>query len=184
MGGGPSVKDMDLLPLKHHRTIGVNDAFKLLPFIDITWFTDCQWYKWNAEALQSFGGLIVGAPRCCCNHSRVLQLRRLDSSGITTNPEQVKWNKSSGASAINLAVLLGAKKVFLIGFDMQVKDGNHNWHTNHFHKPRTEIYRDLFLDPFTQIAEDAEKLQVQIFNATSDSALKIFPFVDLKEVLK
>lgn len=183
VGGGPSISEMNLHPLRGHRCIGVNDAFKLLPFVDVTWFTDCQWYKWNEEALSYYTGLIVGAPRCLCPHPRVLQLRRDDASGISINPEVVKWNKNSGSSAINLAYHFGAKRVVLIGFDMRPQNGRHNWHNNHRHTPRETIYQDLFLEPYTQIAADAERLGLEILNATQNSALTVFPMVILEEVL-
>lgn len=183
IGGGPSVKDMDLHPLVKCRTIGVNDAFKILPSVDVTWFTDCRWYQWNAEALKAYHGLIIGSPRCTCDHARVLQLRRLDASGIATDPELVKWNKNSGASAINLAFHFGAKRVVLIGFDMRVRDEQHNWHNNHPHTPRKGIYDELFLPQFTKIARDAKQLGLEIVNATPNSALTVFPMVDLQEVL-
>lgn len=183
IGGGPSLLDMDLSPIFSRRVIGVNDAFKLGNWIDVCWFSDCRWYEWNKEALKGFTGAIASCVNCSCDHPRVLQVQRLEGSGIITTPSRVKWNKSSGASAINLAYHLGAKRVVLLGFDMKTQEGKHNWHENHKHVPRTTIYQSLFLPPFEKIAQDAERLGLEVVNATPGTELKVFPLVDLRDTL-
>ena len=181
IGGGPSLKDMDLSPIHNHNVIGVNDAFKLGPWVDICWFGDCRWAVWNHEALTKFGGEVITCVRCNCQHPAV-QVRRTEQKGISTNPEEVRWNRSSGASAINLAFHLGVTKIILLGFDMQVRDGQHNWHTNHKHHPRHEVYQERMITPFESITRDAKTLGIEIINSTPDSALKVFPYQELSEV--
>jgi len=184
IGGGPSLANQDLSGLRGRRVIGVNDAFKLGPeLVDICWFGDCRWHRWNENLLPSFPGLIVSCSPCKCEVPGVLKLKRVDKAGLTANPENVLWNKSSGASAINFALHLGVKRVVLLGFDMKVGEKGHNWHKNHKHTPRPTIYQQLFLPPFQQIAEDAAKLGLEIVNATPGSALEVFPFVSLEEAL-
>lgn len=183
IGGGPSLAEMDLSPIWNQRVIGVNDAFKLGNWVDVCWFSDCRWYEWNKELLKEFSGVIASCTNCSCNHPRVLQVKRLEGSGIVTNPAIVRWNKNSGASAINLAYHLGAKRIVLLGFDMKQKDGQNNWHQNHKHNPRPTIYQNLFLPPFDIIARDAKNLGIEILNATPDTDLKAFPIIQLGDVL-
>jgi hypothetical protein len=39
------------------------------------------------------------------------------------------WNTNTGMSAINLALIFGAKVVYLLGFDMSLSEnGKSNWH--------------------------------------------------------
>lgn len=184
LGGGPSLSKMDLSSLESRRVIGVNDAFKLKSgLVDICWFTDCRWHKWNKDTLPLFKGLIVSGSPCKCVLPGVLKLKRWDKIGLTTDPSQVYWNKSSGASAINLALHLGASKVVLLGFDMKMGSSGHNWHSNHKHVPRSTVYQHLFLPPFEKIAKDAKVLGLEIVNATPGSALDVFPKVNLLTVL-
>jgi len=183
IGGGPSLNDMDLTPILDKPVIGVNDAFKLGNWVDVCWFGDCRWYAWNKDLLNNFTGIIASCTNCRCDHPRVLQVKRLEGSGIIVNQPAVRWNKSSGASAINLAAHLGAKQIVLVGFDMKQRDGQNNWHQNHKHTPRPTIYQSLFLQPFDKIATDAQRLGIEVLNATPDTDLQVFRKIDLKEVL-
>lgn len=71
----------------------------------------------------------------------------------------------------------------MVGYDMKVdSQGNHNWHSNHKHIPRTNIYQELFINAFDQIAQDAQKLGFEIVNATPGSALTQFPPVRLEDI--
>ena len=184
LGGGPSLKQEDVELLRGHRFIAVNDSFKLgINWIDVVWFSDCRWYDWNFPELMNFKGFIMGCPPCSCDHMRVLKVKRGNYSGLSDDPSRVFWNKNSGSSAINLATLLGAKRVVLLGFDMQVLNGKNNWHQHHKFIPRTNVYKDLFLPCFDKIAADAKELGVEILNATVGSAISAFPMVNLREVL-
>ena len=187
-----------MIDRKRSRFIAINNSYgdpvydekgtliKYIPrdFVDIVWFGDPSWYEWHYEWLKDFSGLKV---HCSENRwNRNPELKRLDRTksrfGIETKPGFVCWNKSSGASAINLAYHLGAKRIILLGYDMRKIDGKKNWHQDH------KTHQDLapfkrFLKPFLRIAEDLEKLGVECLNATEGSAINVFPFVKLEEVL-
>jgi hypothetical protein len=40
VGGGPSLKGVDLTPIHHRRVIGVNNAYRMGNWVDICWFGD------------------------------------------------------------------------------------------------------------------------------------------------
>lgn len=183
IGGGPSLIEQDLTPIHNRRVIGVNDAFKLGDWVDVCWWSDCRWGVWNQTKLAQFQGLNVSCTRCNCEHTNTLQVRRQHAMGISTNPEEINWNRNSGASAINLAYHLGARRVVLLGFDMKVQNGEHNWHQNHQFKPRPGVYEERFLPVFEHIKQDADRLGLDIINSTPDSALTLFPYVELEGVL-
>lgn len=187
IGGGPSVSTVDFSLIEKKHVIGVNNAFELGPFVDVCFFGDCQWIFPNWNRLRKFGGLIVtNCPREP-QHEGVLRVNRSNNKGLETRPTHLAWNKSSGASAINLAVHLGAKRIVLIGFDMKVKDNQHNWHTRHkeagFKGPGADIYATRFMRYFPQIATDAKALGIEIINANPDSALDVFPKMTLEEAV-
>ncbi len=184
IGGGPSLKNMDLSQIQNKRIIGVNNAYQLGEWVDVCWWGDCPWWRQHAERLKKFPGLKI---HCCNRHAirpdtkRLLRGRPL---GIDLRPEYVAWNNSSGASAVNLAVHFGAKRIVLLGFDMKKgPNGENNWHTEHKnYEPDWNPY-DRFLKVWPHIRKDAKKIGVEILNATPDSALTLFPMVKLEDIV-
>lgn len=200
IGGGPSVLETPLHLIHDRPVIGVNDAFTLGPWVDITFFGDDGW--WNRECLNvlRYPGLIVTCLpiKIYTEMKRVKQVKRIKGHlGLHTKTrDRVKWNENSGAASINLAILLGAAKVVLLGFDFRTdkKKGfreGHNWHKRHTSMPAQDIYKNKFFLGFKNIARDLKKLndsgewprKVEVLNATPESALGVFPKVSLEDTL-
>lgn len=177
----------DLSIIKDKRVIGVNDAFLLGSWIDVCWFGDVRWHDWNREALLDFTGLKV----CCCptfgTHKKpgIMAVGRGNKLGLSVDSKIINWNKSSGASAINLAVLFGVKRIVLLGFDMD-KISNNNWHNNHdTHLPKTHSANPYvrFLTCFDIISSDAKRLGVEIINCSMISKITQFVKMPLEEAV-
>lgn len=183
LGGGPGLKLVDIEKLRGRRTIAVNQAFKLADWFDILFFGDCRWYDWFTPQINQFPGMKVHG----CEHlipNPLLYVVRKQSApfGISRNPEEILWNLSSGAAAINLAVHLGVQRIVLLGFDMRRVDGQINWHNDYPEDGREPWTR--FLLPFPAIASDLKKIGVECVNATPGSRLTHFPIVSPNEVLQ
>lgn len=110
--------------------------------------------------------------------------------GIDTQEQSVSWNGNSGASAINLAHHMGAKKVVLIGFDMKSTPEGKNFHKEYEDKGKKmkseKALASLFnrhMRGFPTIKKDAEALGLKILNATPGSAIKDFPIIRLEDAL-
>ena len=180
IGGGPSIKDLDLTPIHNKKVIGVNNAFTLGHWVDICYFGDCRWWDWNIDLIRDYPCLKV---TCCerLDKNRHLFVLKRQPQGFSNNPDRLAWNGNSGASAINLAHLLGAKRIFLVGFDMKMSEGKHNWHKDHKHVPPEDIYETKFIPQFKRFVKVIKKHDLQIFNLNPDSALDLFPFMSLEE---
>ena len=182
LGGGPSLNDTNLDLIHDRHVIGVNNAYLHGSWVDICWFGDCRWYQWHKEGLRDYPGLVV---TCCTtlagSTKRVKVVTRGDPRGIDRRPDRVSWNRNSGASAINFAYHLGAKRIVLLGYDMRRVNDRTNWHEDH-PCPQKNPY-PMFLKVFPEIKRDADKLGLEILNATPDSALTVFPMVDFEEVV-
>lgn len=199
LGGGPSLKKVnwDEIDVKGKRFIGVNNSYgdpvydsknKLLHYeprrwVQVLWFGDSRWHDWHRDWAMSFPGIRV---HCVDRlegkkgYHRLLRGRKM--YGIDETPGRVAWNRNSGASAINLAWHLGAKRVVLYGFDMHDGEkGEGHWHNDHQVKQPNPYYRFLKCFPF--IAKDAEVLGMEIVNATPGSAIDVFPIMDPMETL-
>ena len=176
IGGGPSVSDLDLTPIHNRCVVGVNTAYQLGTWIDILFWGDKKWWRWHHEKLANWPNLIVtNCPEKKINlpEHRVLRVSRR-ASGWSSKPNTVAWNSNSGYSAINLAALLGAKTIVLIGFDMTSKDKRYHWHKEH---PAPEKLKTSdsdfkrFLRQTDNVVKGAEKDGVKLLNASPISKI-------------
>lgn len=88
----------------------------------------------------------------------------------------IRYGRSSGQTAISLAIAMGAKRVFLHGFDMREVDGREHHHQEYDGTQRDlTVYERHFLPAFSGWNEQAKRAGVSIVNATPGSALREFP---------
>ena len=95
----------------------------------------------------------------------------------------IQQGRSSGHTAIALAIALGASVVVLLGYDMRVVDGREHHHAEYTEPRDLEQYERDFVPAFAGWDEAALKVGVQVFNCTPGSALLEFPFRNLDDVL-
>jgi hypothetical protein len=57
--------------------------------------------------------------------------QRLKEIGLSDNPTELVHGTHGGYQAINLAVLMGAAKIVLLGYDMRVSSKSGHWHDGH-----------------------------------------------------
>jgi len=185
LGGGLSLRDVNLGLLKGRRVIAVNNAYKLGDWIDVMFFGDCRWLNQYGAGLLDFAGLKVTTCEKHLDKPGIKVVKRRNTPhGISRDPGILSWNLSSGACAINLAYHFGVKRIILLGFDMKKNGDKHNWHDDYEpHHSKFNPY-GRFMRPFPHIAEDLKRLNVECVNAAPRSALDVFPRVKLEDVLK
>lgn len=208
LGGGPSLRLVDIERLRGQHVIAINNAYQLGDWIDVCYFGDWNWFKLHRHALLNFAGLKVTGRIECKDMPGIRLIRKRNSpNGISKNPLIICWNQSSGGCAINLATLFGVKKIVLFGYDMrkfteeEMKEiekkavwsypsemSNHNWHSDHkdayTEKKKKNISQYAkFLQPFDLIAKGLQRDNIECINATPGSALTHFPIVEPESVL-
>ena len=192
LGGGPSLNKANLSLLEDKKVLGVNQAYKLGDWVDYCYSGDKRWYNWNVKGLVDYKGVMITSYTDfkANKNSPTLNIGRISSFGISDKfPSHIAWNGNSGASAINVAYWLGARKVVLVGFDMRRVKDSFNWHNDYPTKKRnskTQRYHNPyinFMKCWRQVAVDAKRLGIEIVNTTSDSRLKLFNQVTLEETI-
>jgi len=128
IGGGESLKGFAWDRLKDKNTVGANDAFRLGPEVcKVCIFGDASWWQAVKFPLQAYGtaGGRVYSISSTTQHWKIPYVHQLTrtSKGLQEGTH-LAWNLSTGAAAINLALNLGAARVFLLGYDM----GGGHWH--------------------------------------------------------
>lgn len=180
IGGGPSLRHFDWDLVRGKNTIGCNSAFllgadvvRILLWADIEW-----WYKIGERRTAEFGGRVVGCPDK--DHFPLegcpwlLTLPRQETG---LGHGALGYNFNTGSLAINLALILGARRVFLLGFDMKLsQDGRPNWHDLRHEAGSPEVY-SRFKEGFQTVARvlPQEFPGREVWNVTDDSELEAFP---------
>lgn len=173
------------------RVFGINNTPADIPpdvwiACDPTWHAhygrqdiDADCWHWDAGICERYG-------------YRNIEGRWFD--GVSTDPSWISYNHSSGAQALNLAVLYGCDRIALVGFDMSYRSGR----PRHYFKGLSgdvgeypgALRKDSpfegrpggdggLLRCYEHIA--AQDLPCEIVNCTPGSAMTCFPIMSLEE---
>lgn len=198
LGGGPSLSAVDCNQLRGQRVIAINNSWELTPWATVLYFCDAKWfkrytpkdpvlasYKSNGEAIkvQFRGEYVVTISEI--SDLIVKRLKNSGRSGLETDAGGLRHGSNSGYQAMNLAVLFGAARIVLLGYDMKVDGDRTNWHEGHGAPVETVDHRitQTFLPYFKELVEPLRLAGVEVINATHGSALKLWPYRPLEEIL-
>lgn len=131
-----------------------------------------------AKEFSSRGGLVVTTSRHVKNALPIVNLVRAPRMPEFPKPgsADIRSGRSSGQTAVSLAVAMGATGIFLHGFDMRLVDGREHHHREYEGRQRNvTVYDVKFIPAFAGWNEQALRAGVRIVNATPGSALREFP---------
>jgi hypothetical protein len=125
-----------------------------------------QKYTWSQEAAKKFGLTHV-----------------LSRNDIGLGLDAIHTGGNSGYQAVNLAFIMGAKKIILLGFDMQRTGGKMHFHGDHkeMNNPNDGLFRQ-WVQNFNLMAVDLDAAGVEVLNATRETALTCFPRVSISDI--
>jgi len=207
VGGGPSLKGFDWERLHGLNVLALNAAAWAMPQdyrVRVVMFVDRPFYKLFRSRVKQFvmsgGGLVLDVtnrPRPADYEGiwwdhwalRIKRLEGIRNQGISTDPAQVCYNRGCGGAALNVAYLLGAKEIVLLGYDGSTKAGL-NWHDEYEDgRRRTALITPLnsywlAVDKAMRAcAEQLEQLGVKVYNTNMNSAHGCFPKVPLEDLI-
>lgn len=184
IGGGPSLIGFDWTRLSGKRTIAVNKSILSYPNADAMYWTDSRVYGWNKSEIDKFKG-----PKYTIRHhvtypTDVKILRKSNKFGLEDSKDAICHGNNSGYAAINLAYLLGAKRIILLGYDMK-NDGSRGHYHDGYPVPVTgnNIYKDQFIPGFQIIADLLRQKNIEVYNASMTSALTVWPKISFDKAL-
>jgi hypothetical protein len=205
MASGPSLTREVVGQVGARRSIVVNSSCSMASWASVLFFTDCSWYEPRRELVASWPGMVM---TMCPTAKREMpdKVRRIRTCGDPDLSGEfppagsglVRQGRSSGHTAISLAIAMGAARVVLLGYDCQLVDGREHHHDEYLVGGRVhyENYRDdprwnnkreystVFLRGYDGWKELAARAGATILNATPGSAITEFDFVELADILK
>lgn len=106
-----------------------------------------------------------------------------DGKGFSFDPGVIHYGSNGGFQAVNLALLMGATRIVLVGFNMQPVDGKGHFFGSHGPGLRNTTNYSNFIRAF-EVAAASLPQGIEILNATPASALTCFPGIDLDQALQ
>jgi len=182
IASGPSLTQADCDAVARFETLAVSDAYRLIE-ADYHYACDQAWWNvhlHNVKAERRFtqyGG---------DDERQWAQERGLEAvpsrEGLGLGLDHIRTNGNSGAQAINLAYLLGARIIYLLGFDMQWTEGKSHFFGDHPAGLRNKN-PSVHIPKFTQLAYDLASQGIEVINCTRTTALFQFRRASLEDVL-
>lgn len=206
IGGGPCLKDFDFSKLADKHTIAVNKAILSVPnleyfiSVDFTFLNKIDKNKVRScpatkifvadlsySFLKEMDGRIVDT-----RFNLVYKLQDFDTiikcrkqSGMGLTLKDFRTGKNSGFCALQLAVALGFKTIYLLGMTLRTTDQTH-FHGGYgeskekFDK-KLEEYFSFFKNGLLELRS---KSDIEVISCSSNSRLNsIIPFKDVSGVL-
>lgn len=130
--------------------------------MDLVW-----WRAYIDEVNQVFSGIRLSTGTCDSHH----MVKKIDLDGYG----------NSGAGSIRVAIEGGAKRIILLGFDCQHKDGKTHWHGNHKAGLANAKQVERWPELFQRLRNDFP--DVEIINSSRETALTCFKRETLENAL-
>ena len=164
--------------------IAVNDAARLVPRAEVLYACDADWWDYH-DGVPGFEGERWSTHDAQSNDKTGLWYLNLVAGsterGFSADPAVINYGQNSGFQAVNFAILAGAKYIVLVGFDMRDDKPRHFFGDHPAPLRNTTGYR-TFIREFEYAAQRMPP-GVAIVNATPDSELACFDYVELKHAL-
>jgi len=175
IASGPSltVEDCERVRESGLRCIVTNLTFRRAPWADALYAMDAVWWtEYKDEVLATFKGLRFAlmpyAPDVIATKARLYP----------------PGHGQSGSYAISAAIVLGAPKILMLGYDCKPDAaGRKHWHEDYPSKMGNAASIKRWPYQFQMMATYAQSRGVKIINCTRDTALTCFERGTLEEEL-
>lgn len=182
LGSGPSLSQTDIDYARGHdhvKVIAVNDTYRLAPWADFLYSSDRAWWEQNNMAPE-FRRTRYTQDRnnrtwlADVKRRGMMVLHGENLDGVSTTPGTIHLGGNSGFQAMNLAVLFGATRIILTGFDMLAHDGKTHFFGIHKAPLRDDSPYPLFRQSFVKAAPQLSAMGIDVVNCTRVTALQCF----------
>lgn len=183
IASGPSLtqEQVDQVEYSYLPTVAVNNSFQLAPWCDIVFACDIKWWyqyydQVNQTCFEADLWTIKGVGEHFTKKTGNVN-PRIKEVGFTRNigleEDKVSHGGNSGYIAVNLAYLMGAKKIVLVGYDHQHTNGQTHWHGDHDKKvfAKNADDTDRWLRNFKILSMELNKKGIDIINCSLETAI-------------
>ena len=180
LGSGSSVNDFDFSSIEGFYVIGVNLGVRLHP-CDAMVFLDADMVEDHSDDIVDFKGDIYCSDRAAARiHELNLPVNFISFKNQYNNIAK-DWcdpiiGMMSGLAALNIALLLGYKEIYLIGFDLYPGHVFENeYEKRGIHSDQTYAH-EWTMNKIVNKFELFKDVDAKIYNCNPHSRIKTFPF--------
>lgn len=187
IASGPSAGEANLDLVAGWPTLTVNDAYRLSLQATGLYAADPRWWEHHgARVRQDFRG------ECWTQDEKTAKALGLNwiecerRPGLSTAQGVIRSGGvigNSGAQAINLAFLLGARRLILVGFDMNDHPGPSHFFGEHPKGLNYGTKYRVFAGHMAEMARDLAVQGVEVINCSLKSGLNYWPKRTLEAAL-
>lgn len=166
-----------------HVVLGINDAYKVIDFMDEFYACDGKWWKVHGDLItKKCPGLNMWTHDDEGTKYGARQVKGKGNAGLSTNPEYIHTGCNSGFQALNLAVLWGCTKIILVGYNLgHVQGKAHFWGGGRESTLAVSSPYDNFIRHFDKVQP---QFRERIVNCTEHTKLNTFRKGNLEEELQ
>lgn len=162
----------------------------MAPHADHLYACDARWWEHHGvEVVEKFAGRrwthdkMVPDPEqhAVAKRFGIEMQRGVDAPGLGRT--MIHFGSNGGYQAINLAYLLGAGRIILLGYDMQRTGGKAHWFGDHPGVLNSGSAYTDWIGNFRRLAKDLATEGVEVINCSRETALDCFPRMTIAEAL-
>lgn len=191
LASGPSMTQADADVVRGRaRVIAINRTIELAPWAAVWYACDAKFWKWAHRGdigptikglTTTFAGPKYAMTAGSLAYPGITLLGKGPSQGLSLDPLKVCLGGNSGYQAINLAVLMGASRILLLGYDMGISAGRQHWHADHPIRQRSPY--QTFLQAYPTLVKPLADAGVEIINCSRETRLSCFPRMTIDQAL-
>lgn len=181
IASGPSLtqEDVDFCKGKA-RVAVVNDNYKLAPWADLLYAADTNWWD-HHNGVPQFAGQKWTQCQPSAEKYGLNWVMGYWNHGPSLDRNHIHYGMNSGFQCVNLVFLMGARRVILLGFDMQMTGGKRHWFGNHPGVLDQNSRYEKWVRYMDNAALKYRKAGCEILNASRETALKEYRRVNLAD---
>lgn len=199
IGTGPSLtlEQVESARQKGFHLFGCNNIHQIVPDLAVLFATNEQW--WDFYWTRPDGPRLHSCEKWTNNQDAAARYRlnyigSRDAQGLSNTPSRVHHGHSSGFCLLNLAYLMGAERIVLLGYDMRYAPDYNGASRNvgsgprHYfgeypsalqHWPKVSVQEGVHIQLVQQYRSVAEQGLVEVINCTPGSAIDCFPMKEI-----
>lgn len=188
LGGGPSLYGFDFNRLNKEFTLAINHSIEFYPRASACLFGDKIFLSKTKFDFNNYPGMVFAGAES--GHQDKYKgdrtnwyIFKINRKEPCLNPKVGLYHPTCGGLyALNLALQMGFKKIYLMGYDFYYSGGNTHFYGN--------VYEHHTKYPETKLAKKAQKFilfkewQGRVYNCNPKSNLRLFRFRPYEEVFK